>query len=104
MDYACKSCAYAIDGYGADPDQSLEDPLGMGGTALHEWVFATRTFQRTGGASGRKQSAGRGERSLEVSAFAIATARPLPRPLPRKRERGGKPSVLRTFVWAMHRK
>jgi dihydrofolate reductase len=36
----------SIDGYGAGPDQSLENPLGAGGMALHEWAFGTRTFQR----------------------------------------------------------
>lgn len=36
----------SIDGYGAGPRQSLEDPLGVGGKALHEWAFRTRTFQR----------------------------------------------------------
>jgi len=36
----------SIDGYGAGPKQSLENPLGVGGTGLHEWAFATRTFQR----------------------------------------------------------
>ena len=36
----------SIDGYGAGPRQSLEDPLGVGGEALHEWAFGTRTFQR----------------------------------------------------------
>ncbi len=35
----------SVDGFGAGPDQSLENPLGVGGTALHGWVFATRTFQ-----------------------------------------------------------
>jgi len=35
----------SFDGYGAGPRQSLEDPLGVGGTALHEWIFPTRTFQ-----------------------------------------------------------
>jgi dihydrofolate reductase len=38
--------ALSIDGYGAGPRQSLENPLGVGGLALHEWAFATRTFQR----------------------------------------------------------
>jgi dihydrofolate reductase len=46
----------SIDGYGAGPNQSLANPLGVGGTALHEWAFATRTFQhmfgRDGGATG----------------------------------------------------
>ncbi len=36
----------SIDGYGAGPDQSLEHPLGVGGPALHTWVFGTRTFQK----------------------------------------------------------
>jgi dihydrofolate reductase len=38
--------AVSLDGYGAGPDQSLQDPLGRGGTALHEWFYPTRTFQR----------------------------------------------------------
>jgi dihydrofolate reductase len=36
----------SIDGYGAGPDQSLENPLGVGGMALHNWAFGTRTFRR----------------------------------------------------------
>lgn len=36
----------SLDGYGAGPRQSLEDPMGVGGMALHAWVFPTRTFQR----------------------------------------------------------
>ncbi|GAB7542576.1 dihydrofolate reductase family protein [Cupriavidus sp. 8B] len=44
--------AVSIDGYGAGPRQSLADPLGVGGTALHEWVFATRTFQHMFGGVG----------------------------------------------------
>lgn len=36
----------SIDGYGAGPDQSLDNPLGVGGHALHDWAFATRTFRR----------------------------------------------------------
>ena len=36
----------SIDGYAAGPNQSLENPLGVGGEALHEWAFPTRTFQR----------------------------------------------------------
>jgi dihydrofolate reductase len=39
--------AISLDGYGAGPDQSLADPLGKGGTGLHQWFFPTRTFQRT---------------------------------------------------------
>ncbi|MDX2000142.1 MAG: dihydrofolate reductase family protein [Thermoanaerobaculia bacterium] len=36
----------SLDGYGAGPDQSLDHPLGVGGMALHQWVFGTATFQR----------------------------------------------------------
>jgi dihydrofolate reductase len=36
--------AISIDGYGAGPNQDLDNPLGVGGLALHEWIVATRTF------------------------------------------------------------
>jgi dihydrofolate reductase len=35
----------SIDGFGAGPDQDREHPLGVGGPALFEWFFPTRTFQ-----------------------------------------------------------
>jgi dihydrofolate reductase len=41
--------AVSVDGFGAGPDQDLANPLGVGGIALHEWVFPTRTFQRMHG-------------------------------------------------------
>ena len=43
--------AYSIslDGYGAGPDQSLQEPLGVGGEALHDWIVVTRTFRRMQG-------------------------------------------------------
>ena len=44
-----RSFAISIDGYGAGPDQSLENPLGRDGENLHEWVFPTRTFKRMQG-------------------------------------------------------
>jgi dihydrofolate reductase len=44
--------AVSIDGFGAGPDQSLENPLGVGGVALHQWAFATRTFQSMHGNGG----------------------------------------------------
>jgi len=37
--------AVSLDGYGAGPEQSLQDPLGKGGRDLHRWFFGTRTFQ-----------------------------------------------------------
>jgi dihydrofolate reductase len=47
-------CSFSIslDGFGAGPQQSLEDPLGAGGRELHEWAFATRTFRRLHGQEG----------------------------------------------------
>jgi dihydrofolate reductase len=41
--------AISLDGYGAGPDQSLENPLGVDGLRLHEWVFATRYWSDTRG-------------------------------------------------------
>jgi hypothetical protein len=37
--------ALSVDGCGAGPAQSLEHPLGVGGTELHQWSFATRAFR-----------------------------------------------------------
>jgi dihydrofolate reductase len=42
----------SIDGYGAGPNQDLQNPLGVGGVALHEWVFGTKTFQAMVGKDG----------------------------------------------------
>jgi dihydrofolate reductase len=41
----------SADGYGAGPNQSLNEPLGVGGEALHKWFIPTRTFQRMIGKS-----------------------------------------------------
>lgn len=42
----------SLDGFGAGPDQSLEDPLGRRGMELHEWFLATRTFRAMTGEPG----------------------------------------------------
>jgi dihydrofolate reductase len=39
----------SLDGYVAGPNQSLENPLGEGGMALHDWAFATDTFRAVHG-------------------------------------------------------
>jgi dihydrofolate reductase len=44
--------AVSLDGFGAGPDQGVDNPLGKGGMALHEWAFATRTFKRMQGEDG----------------------------------------------------
>jgi dihydrofolate reductase len=42
----------SLDGYGAGPNQDLDNPLGVGGVGLREWLFATRTFRRMFGSDG----------------------------------------------------
>ena len=42
----------SLDGYGAGPNQDLQNPLGFGGPELHRWAFATRTFCRMFGSEG----------------------------------------------------
>lgn len=59
------SFSISLDGYGAGPNQDLTNPLGVGGTALHQWLFATQTFLRIHGKDGGStdvddQFAGRG--------------------------------------------
>lgn len=47
---ACFSIS--LDGYGAGPRQDVQNPLGVGGQALHEWFLPTRTFKRMQGKDG----------------------------------------------------
>ena len=50
------SFSISLDGYGAGPDQTREEPLGRNGESLHDWLIPTRTFQtlvgRNGGTTG----------------------------------------------------
>ena len=39
----------SLDGYGAGPHQTLDEPLGVGGEQLHDWIVPTRTFRRMQG-------------------------------------------------------
>ena len=45
-----ESFSISLDGYGAGPNQDIDNPLGVGGTELLRWLFETRTFQRLHGA------------------------------------------------------
>lgn len=51
-----ESFSLSLDGYGAGPDQDLENPLGRCGKTLFEWFFPTLTFNKMigkpGGTSG----------------------------------------------------
>jgi dihydrofolate reductase len=42
----------SLDGYGAGPRQTRDEPLGAGGEALHDWYVGTRTFHRMTGRPG----------------------------------------------------
>jgi dihydrofolate reductase len=50
------SIAVSLDGFMAGPDQDEGHPMGVGGPALHEWVFGTATGRamigQTGGSTG----------------------------------------------------
>ena len=41
-----RSFSISLDGYGAGPNQTKQEPLGVGGEELHDWLVATRTFKR----------------------------------------------------------
>lgn len=42
----------SLDGYVSGPDQSVDNPLGVGGIELHEWVFPLRAFREAHGGEG----------------------------------------------------
>jgi dihydrofolate reductase len=44
--------AVSLDGFGAGPEQSLQNPLGVGGESLHDWFHPTRTFRAVVGKPG----------------------------------------------------
>lgn len=42
----------SLDGFVAGPDQSVENPLGVGGMRLHQWAFPLRAWRSTHGLDG----------------------------------------------------
>jgi dihydrofolate reductase len=42
----------SLDGFVAGPNQTLEEPLGVGGEGLHEWVVALEAWRRAHGKEG----------------------------------------------------
>jgi dihydrofolate reductase len=42
----------SVDGFGAGPEQSLENPLGKRGQEVHQWMFGTRFFHHMIGKEG----------------------------------------------------
>lgn len=48
-----ESFSISLDGYGAAENQSLDNPMGIGGHAVHDWFRSTRRWnQMTGGEGG----------------------------------------------------
>jgi dihydrofolate reductase len=58
--------AMSLDGFVAGPDQSLENPLGVRGPELHEWVFQTRSGREMIGADD-------GETGIDDDFIALGT-------------------------------
>ncbi|HEX4346693.1 MAG TPA: hypothetical protein VHZ73_03935, partial [Vicinamibacterales bacterium] len=46
---AVKGFALSIDGFGAGPNQDLQNPLGVGGPELFDFFFRTRAWKRMHG-------------------------------------------------------
>ena len=42
----------SLDGFVAGPNQSVENPLGVGGMRLHEWVFPLKVWRAMHGLEG----------------------------------------------------
>lgn len=47
----------SLDGFVAGPDQSVDNPLGVGGTKLHEWVLPLKAWRSAHGMEGGEVNA-----------------------------------------------
>jgi dihydrofolate reductase len=57
MSLVTSHIAISLDGFVAGPNQSVDNPIGQGGTSLHEWVFATDSWREQQGLSGGEHNA-----------------------------------------------
>lgn len=83
----------SLDGFGAGPRQAVENPLGVGGIALHEWVVPTRTFRQMdsdeGGSTGvDDQFAARGFEGIGAWIMGRSMFGPIRGPWPDETWRG----------------
>ena len=46
----------SLDGFVAGPEQSMKDPLGIGGMQLHEWAFAAMSWREEHGQAGGEKN------------------------------------------------
>ncbi len=99
------SLAISIDGYAAGPDQSLDNPFGVGGPALHEWVFATRTGRQMSGLDGGSEGiddefAARGMQALAPPSWgATCSARSADRGAAPSGPAGGAVNCCLLSIW-----
>ncbi len=57
----------SFDGYTSGPNQSLKEPLGVGGARLHEWVVALRVWRTRHGLAGGKDNESSGVVDAEIA-------------------------------------
>ena len=67
------SFSVSSDGFGAGSDQDVENPLGVGGRQLHEWIFATKSGRAMIGEPGGEEGIddGRFRRIFDVTGPVI---------------------------------
>jgi hypothetical protein len=65
----------SLDGFGTGEGQSLDDPFGLAGTRLHEWLFATRGFHAR---QGRLRACGVEAGSTCTPIWQTSTVNPRP--------------------------
>ncbi len=59
----------SVDGFGAGPEQTLNDPVGKRGTELFEWFFPTQAFQAMFGKEGESEGVDAKYASLANAGF-----------------------------------
>ena len=101
-----ESFTISLDGYGAGPSQDINNPLGVGGTDLHQWALPTRTFQRAlfgadGGTTGiDDEFAARGFKNVGAWILGRNMFGPIRGPWPDTDWKGwgGQPAVSRSSL------
>jgi dihydrofolate reductase len=63
------SFSLSLDGFGAGPDQSLQNPLGVNGPEMFQWFMATRTWRKMQGL-GDDGETGVGDRDVRIGGGA----------------------------------
>ena len=67
----------SLDGFVAGPQQSAENPLGIGGMQLPEWLFPLRAFRETHGEEGAGHNRVHPEHGMRMKLPATLTVQKL---------------------------